>query len=454
MPNRTYNMQRLIVSVLAAVMLAPFLSSAQEISDEQKQTFLPKIQKILKDYEAISQFSTDGSTIDNKLIAQFPGLFAPKIKYGIYNDLALNKGSSLDNPSEYTNFVKEFYPQGLDVTLDMERVSIVGGTLRKGTYTIVAKVSKRVAGIYARQNIRRATMALYFYFTAPEVTEGIPDFKISSIVSTDRYLALTDSRGKSGLYLGVAGIYTQSQIFSSAVYSSEKWAPAMGSSITPAANLTIMLARGFGIGTGFRMSSYLSNFTLNQYNGTSTQTVSDIDGESYYPVLSVPQLTEKNTIESYDFPVYFHFLMGRSKLRFYLNMGVVFTLVNKAYYTLEGTATKAGNYSYNYNGTTYTYTLEDISEYGFGTTSYKADTQYEMKLPGNALAGYGALGFKIMATPRFNIHFGATINYGLTDLELSKKRYDFDFTSTLGKEVGPTVLQALGVEFGLNFRLF
>lgn len=447
-------MQRLIVSVLAAILLAPFLSSAQEISDELKQSFLPKIQQILKDYELISQFSTDGSTIDNKLIAQFPSLFAPKIKYGIYNDLALNKGSSLDNPSEYTNFVKEFYPQGLDVTLDMERVSIVGGTLRKGTYTIVAKVSKRVAGIYARQNIRRATIDLYFYFTAPEVTEGIPDFKISSIVNTDRYLALTDSRGKSGLYLGVAGIYTQSQIFSSAVYSSENWNHSLGTSITPAANLTIMLSRGFGIGTGFRMSSYLTNFTLGQFNSTSNQSVSDIDGENYYPVLSVSKLTESNTIKSYDIPVYFHFLMGKSKLRFYLNLGVVFTLVNQAYFTLEGSATKAGYYSYYYNGTTYNYTLEDITEYGFGTTNYKADKQYEMKLPGNALAGYGALGFKIMATPRFNIHLGATINYGLTDLEFSKPRHDYDFNYTLNQEVGPTFLQAMGVEVGMNFRLF
>ena len=440
-------MRRLIVLLLTAMLLITYNASPQGLTEEQKKALMPKIQKILKDYEKYSQFSTDGMLIDQSYISQFTGLFAPAMKQKIYNDLALNKGSFVDNPFEYINFVKEFYPQGLDVKLDLDKMSIVEATIDKEGYTLVVKVSKKTAGIYTRQNIRRSTGDLYFYLSSPE-TNFIPtELKISGIINQDRFIALNEKVKRTGLYLGITGSFAKTRIFNSDVYSSESWTSSPGSNFSPTINLTLMFSEKFGISTGFKMSSYSTNFTLSDFNSTSTVALVDEDNDTYYPVFDINSLTEANTIKCYEIPIFLHLLIGKSKVQFYVNGGFVLSLLSDTYFTLDGGSTISGYYPQ------YNVTLSDIPEYGFKSYSFSSSDKINMKLPGTSLAAYGSFGVIIPAGKKALLSIGPCLNYGFTDLEYNKERHDNDFSFTMGN-IGSTVLQSFGLEFGFSMKLF
>jgi len=448
------------IPILFIILFFPLGLFAQELTEAQKQNLEVKIKLLLKDYELYNQFTTNGVNIDNEYIRQFYTLFETPSKTGYFNDLAPSGKGSFATPQLYTNFVVQFYKQGLDVTINRDQINIVDIKLEKGKFKIYTYISKKITGIYNNQGIYKFNNELCFIFTAmPDEKGEISNLKINGIITKDRYAQMLSAAKGKGLYAGIGGMYNQTQIFDDNLYKSGLWSAGMQSSINPQFDLNIMFTRGFGIGTGVRLTKYQTAFTLSGYNNLSEATIIDEDNDSYHPRLSIDELIDTRTIASLDIPFMLKFRMGKGKVSLTLDMGVIYSMYSEASFTLEGNATRSGYYP-DFNAE-----LQDIPELGFGTYNYSTDEVFEMQLPESGLSGYAGLGFLFQLSPRVLMKIGTGVIYGITPFALnnlsSETFYDNPSTKpsnylnyTLANPVNNATIRSAGAEIGLIFKLF
>ena len=126
---------------------------SQEITEEQRQSLDTKIKLFLKDYELYNQLSTDGVSLDNEYIKQFKALFDVPSKTGFFNELSASGKGSFTTPDLYINFVRQFFPQGLDISVDRNNITIVDIKPNQGKFMIYTYIKKKVMGIYNKQGI-------------------------------------------------------------------------------------------------------------------------------------------------------------------------------------------------------------------------------------------------------------------------------------------------------------
>ncbi len=448
------------LSFLLLFFLFPLGLFSQELTEEQKQNLEVKIKLLLKDYELYNQFTTDGASLNSDYIKNFIALFESPSKTGYFNDLSPTGSGSFDTPELYVNFVRQFYRQGLDVTVNRDNINIVEIKLEKGKFKIFTYVSKKVIGIYNNQGINKFNKELCFIFTATtDEKGGFGNLKINGIVTKEQYASIVASRKGKGLYAGVGGMYTQTQIYDANIYNSGIWTAGMKSSINPQFDLNIMFTRGFGIGTGVRLAKYQTAFTLSGYNNMSDSQIKDEDGDTYQPVLSVGELIDTRTISSLDIPFMLKFRMGKGKVSFTLDMGVIYSMYSKANFNLEGSATRSGYYK------DFNVTLEDIKELGFGTYNYGSGDSFDMELPANGLSGYAGLGFLFQLSPKVLMKIGTGVIYGITPFGMNNISGDNFYTNpdlkpsnyfnyTLAAPSNNTTIRSAGAEVGLIFKLF
>ena len=435
-------------SLLLILVLFTTTLSAQNLTEEQKNALLPKVKQLLKDYELYSQFSTDGVNLNNDYLVLFSAMFDPQMKHAIFNDLTPTKKGTFPSVDLYVDFVKTNYSQGLDVFMDIDGIQIEDAFLKKGSYMFSVKVHKRVTGVFNNQGIHRFNDDLYFTFSATSDEQGNPsNLKINGVLTIERYAQYLINKKWSGISLGVTGLYSQSQIYGPAIYTSDVWKPASGSTIYPGFDLAIMFTNGFGIGTGVRLSSYSSSFAISSYNKTSVVTLTDKDNDKYKPVLNISALNEQIHIKSLDIPILLKFRGGKGKTKFYFDMGVIYSKISNGYFTLEGSSVKSGYYS------GFNVTLSDIPEYDFGSFNYTTDKEYELKMGASSISGYTSLGLLFQLAPGLLFKVGGGLSYGLTDLKFDQENPNNYLNFTLSEPVQNTTLRSYGVEIGLLYRI-
>ena len=420
---------------------------AQNLTEEQKNDILPRVQFLLKDYELINQFSSDGISLNDNYLKRFTLLFESPLKYGIYNDLSPAKKGAFSTVEQYVNFVKTNYQQGLDVTID--NVKIVDASITKNGYSIAVLARKKIAGIFNNQGIHRFNEDLYFILTSKVDGQGNPtQFMISGILTKDKFAQTYYKKNEGRINLGLVALVSQTNIYNNEISSSNIWKLTSGTVVYPGIDINFMLTKHFGIGAGLRLSSYNATYGISNYNKKSDRMMTDIDGDSYNPVLQIPSIEQQSFIKSYDIPVTLKFQFGKGKVRFYLDVGAIGSIISKSYFTIKGSSVKSGYYS------SLNVTLTDIPEYGFGSYNYKNETNYELlKGKTTSFSGYTSLGFLFQISPSILFTVGAGMTYGLTDPNFDSNISENFINLTLPKPITGTTLRSTGVEMGVFYSI-
>ncbi len=420
--------------------------SAQIITDEQKNELLPKVKSLLKDYERYSQFSSDGINLNSDYLIQFSGLFEPKMRDGIFNDIIPTQKGTFPTADQYINFVKTNYQQGLDVVIDFDNIRIVDVKQVKGSYEVSVLVHKKVTGIFNNQGIHRFNDNLYFLFISGIDDQGKPtNLRINGILTKEKYAqSIAKGHGKAVL-IGITGLFAQTKIASSSASSSDFMKIKAGGSIYPGIDLAAMITNGFGIGVGVRFSKYSSTFDISNYNKTSELLITDTDGDKYNPVLQISKLNQVSTIKSLDIPILLKFRGGKGKTKFYFDLGVIYSKISSSTFTLNGSAVRGGYYQ------SLNVILTDIPEYGFGTYTYKTDNEFKLKLQSTNFSAYTSLGFLFQLSSRLSLKAGASLMYGITELKPDLSNAD-NYSNLISVESIKN-LRANNVEIGLFYRI-
>ena len=429
-----------------------FLEKYQKSLENQQKIMLTKVTEFLEKYELYSQFTIDGVTLEENYVFEFNKLFARDKFNGIYNDLNYEDVKGADRfklPEEYVSYVRTNYPQGFDQSLDLENLTIVESPDLKGFYRIIVMVRKQLTGLYGGKKIYNFDEYIFFFISAPVTDlENIAEYKITGILSSENYSTYLANRKSKGLYIGLTGAFDRTRIYSLPVYSSGWWSTSMVNYYNAQIELTYMFTNRVGLGTGLCMINYGSSFTINDYNQTSQAQVYDIDGDLYNPVLEISNLTETNSIKCFEVPLLLKTRAGTGIAKFYLDIGIVYSMINESYYTLDGSSVIKGYYPQ------YRVTLKDLPEYGFGAYDYSSSLTEQMTLTKHLISAHGALGLSLNIGGSFNLKVGARINYGLTDIGFDKVRHSNDFNNILSGDIKSTILQLAGAEIGLSYKIF
>lgn len=438
--------------VAAGLILISLLScsaiSAQDPGGSHDNKIISNLRELIGKYQKYGQFTTDGVRLDEAYITEFYTLFDKNIFNGIYNDLNIEKGNSFSSPEEYVSYIRSFYPQGIDLSLETGSISLVDSLTKKGLCRMVVKARKHLTGLYGGKEIHNYDGDIYFFVKVP--SSGLKDlsmYKITGIHQEDRFLRYMADRKSKGLYLGLTGGFSLTRIYFAPAFSGKIWSSSPGSSFSPTLDITFMITNGIGAGIGFRSSVYETGYSIKEYNQTSEATVKDIDGDNYNPVLKISDLQEVNTIRCNEIPLLVKTRIGTGNTKAYINFGVVYSIISKSYFTLEGSSVVKGYYPQ------YDVTLQNIPEYGFGTYNYSRSLRNDMTLTSKLIFVTSEFGASYNIGRSFVIKAGARINYGLTDIGFNKIRHPNDFNNILKDPVINAFLQSAAIEIGLSYKI-
>ena len=447
--NDTNKKIRFISALVLFFIMICINLTAQQTADNQKKIIFDKVTEFLGKYQLYSQFTTDGITLDEEYINQFSQLFDKDKFKEMFNDLSKDGKTIFYHFEEYITFVRLFYPQGVDQSLDLNNLSFIESPIKKGIFRIIVKAKKQLTGLYGGNEIHSYDGDLYFFITVSETElENISGYKIVRILSPEKYEKYVASRKSKGIYIGFSGGYDVTRIYSLPVYSSKIWSPSMVNSINPGIDLTFMVTNRFGLETGFRKFEYGSLFTIKDYDKTSEATVTDIDGDIYNPVLKISELIENNTIKCIELPIMIKTRAGNGITKFFFDFGVVYSIIKESYFTLDGNTIVEGYYP------KYNVTLKNIPEYGFGNFNYTSTKKNQMTLKKQLFSANVEVGVSINLGRSFLLKIGTRINYGLNDIGFNTIRHPGDFKNIITKPITPTILQSAGVEIGLSYKIF
>ncbi len=422
--------------------------TAQESIRSKKTLLLTNVTELLGKYQQYGQFTKDGVQLDEQYIYEFSLLFDKYRFRGIYDDLSIDGEIKFNLPDDYIEYIRFFYPQGVDQTIDLENISILDSTLKDGIYNIIVKARKHLTGIHGAREIHRLDEELYFFIKVSVTDlENTSRYKISGIMSREKYSKYIASNNSKGIYLGITGGYNFTRIYNSQVYSSEIWSESMVNTFKYTIDLTFQFTNSFGLGVGYSNSEYGTLFTINDYSQTSDAILTDIDGDFYNPVFQDLNLKEDNTIKCQEIPFLIKTRAGTGIVKFNFNFGAVYSIVKESYYTLDGSSSIAGYYQQHY------VTLRNIPEYGFGDFNYSPDEIKTMTLTEQLISAYASLGLSFNIGRSILLKVGGQMNYGLTDIGFSSIRHSNDFNNTLGDPLGSSFLQSAGIEIGLSYRI-
>lgn len=437
---------RKILATLVCGLLCSGFAIGQVMTDQQKETFRKEVEKLLKVYADAASLTTQDKFDLNKANT-LNASFIETQKPVVFNDMLPLKveGDKYLSPASYTHFAQQFYPDGLDIRFTVNDIFFEPRAV-KGYYTAIVKVSKKTRGFYASKRIHTFTGTLYFFVQASFADALIQKIGISMVADAEKYAQFMSNRSYGGLYAGLSGTYNQSMVLNQAIISNTRWDTKLGSGISPSIDVYYMVTKGFGVGVGLRFGSYSYKLILEDFNEQLGSTVTDVDGDSYYPKFEIPNLEELDAYKTMDIPICIKFRGGKGKAGMYFDVGVVYSTFRSANYTLNGTATTKGYYQ------AYSVLLEDIPEYNFTTTEYKSYTK-TITTPNKNISAFASFGVAFMVYPDIFMRIGIGSQFGLTDLLYNKSRHPVDFYATTGLSGAKTSLLSFGGEIGVSYRI-
>jgi len=436
---------RKIFSISAILMILGIATSYAQLIDEAK---LKDINGLLKKYELYNQFTKDGEKIDATYAQNFVTLFDVVLFQEIYNDFAASKEdpSSFVTAQEYMQMVTTNYPYGVDVTLDMTQVKVVDVFHTETQAGYIVLVPKKTAGLYRSKTLFRANNTMYLFISETK-GEKQSDFKISGVLDPEGYQKYKVSNTIKGLYVGLQAGYGATMVYNQQASSTygDLYFIEPQQNMNFGLELSYMFTRGFGLGTGFGMNTYSTNYSIDYYNEQSPSLLADIDGDEYLPYVYVTDLVETDVYESIEIPLLLKFRSGKGKTAFYMDLGIIYSFIS-GYYTQQGSSTRSGYYP------EWEVTLENIPEYDFYTNKKLDATEKELVIPSNGISAYAAMGASIPLSNNFFMKLGANLRYGLSDSGLGTNSHANGLADFV-ENPGETFLHGAGIEIGLSYNL-
>lgn len=441
-------------------------AQSQQLTFEQEEMFRNKVKLLMDKYSEANQITSDFAKLDMKLVEQLRTSFVISSKKVIYNDLLPLKveGSKYLTPTEYVQFAQRFYPEGIDVKVEVQDITIKSKEQKKGGYyEAVVRARKIIRGFYGNARIHTFSDVLYFFVTGVMVEGNIDGLGISMVAEGSKFAKVNANSRFGGMYLGVSGGYSYATVSSNELGQSDWYAQSPDISpktILPAVELYFMFTKGFGLGTGIKFGNYTPTLVLESLNGMQSFTLpdfADTDGDVYNPVYYIDGLEERRTIQTFDIPLLMKFRTGSKGFSLYLDMGVVYTKYRKIYNSYSGTVTRKGFYP------EYNVLLEQLEEYDYyDNKMFMPEDSYEIpiqNLPNLGLSGLFSIGFSIAPYKNILIKIGATTCYGFqndvsydqTDQSLGMPK--IDFYNTTGVSLGQTLLHSFSADFGIYYRI-
>ncbi len=422
-------------------------SYTQVLNEAQRAIVEQKVKALINDYALYSQFTKDGTKLEEEYIKAFSALFNVNAKTSIVNDLSVSDSRPFPSPVDYIMYVRQNYRLGLDVTIKPENVRIQEIEYKKGVYNIYTSVTKRIIGIHNNQ-MHKYNGLLNFVLTAlPDSVDAIRDLKINRITSHRAYVNYAQNKQRRGILVGVNGAYALTQFNVKNIEKYHMWNTSLGKQLIPGIDITFMLNRGFALGTGVRLTKVTTDFSISGYSSTVRSTLTDIDGDTYNPVLDIPELLDSRSVNGVDIPFLLKFYMGRGKTRLTLDMGVIGSFYSSAAYRVTGTAVRSGYYPQ------YSITLKNIPEYDFGTYSYTGTKNKIETIPTFGISGYAAIGLQFEIKRYILLSVKSGLSYGLTKFDFSTPGTENYFYYTLSNQANNVTIQSAGVEMGLIFKI-
>jgi len=276
-------------------------------------------------------------------------------------------------------------------------------------------------------------------FGSENLLSGFPQGNNSSISYTDKafYVNLTPS---------------STAIVNKDILDNGTWTIKNGIEFNLEFGYFMKLSQIMSLGAGLGFSSYTTEISSSpqQYPNPDT---TDIDGDTYTPLIETTEITEKVSLRYLDIPLFIEFSnININKIGFYGRLGV------KLSFPLSKTLNGSGYYSQEGYYQKYHVMLHDIPELGFTSDEqiYKGE---EMALKPMNVSALLSAGITYPLSNHLIIRLGANANVGL--LEVSNKKAD-DFEQTeftgpysklLDNKNATTTTRSFGVEIGLIYNL-
>ncbi len=441
-------------------------AQSQQLTFEQEEMFRNKIKLLMDKYSEANQITSDFAKLDMKLVEQLRTSFVISSKKVVYNDLLPPKveGSKYLTPTEYVQFAQRFYPEGIDVRVEVQDITINSKEQKKGGYyEAVVRARKVIRGFYGNARIHTFSDVLYFFVTGVMVEGKIDGLGITMVAESNKFAKVNATNRFGGMYVGLSGGYSYATISSNEL-SQSNWSaisPDLApKTILPAIELHYMFTKGFGLGTGIKFGNYTPTLILDNLSGLQSFTLpdyADSDGDVYNPVYYIDGLEEQRTIQTFDIPFLMKFRTGSKGFSLYFDMGVVYTKYRKVSNSYSGTVTRRGYYPQ------YNVLFSNIEEYDYYENKvFNTNDLYEVPIqyfPSHGLSGLFSIGFSIAPFRNILIKIGATTCYGFqndvsydqTDQSLGMPK--IDFYNTTGVSMGQTLLHSFSADFGIYYRI-
>jgi hypothetical protein len=434
-------MKRKYIIIAVLFIFTGFRCKAQQV-DASKIT---AIQALLEKYEKYNQFTLDGSSTDAGYTKQFIELFEASPAKPIFYDLAAGKGdpSECRSASQYVDLAIKNFPYGLDIDLDIDHLKIVENFTKDGVNVYIVEVTKKITGLYLIKNFYRYNNKAYYYLT--ERTDKPGTILISGSFDPTGYRKYAGSKSMKGLYAGLsvgfgAGVVGNQAVNNNYAYTSEF-------DINPSFNLELyyMLNRNIGIGSGVGISSFSSTYSLSDYYQENNTLVTDMDGDQYYPIYNISNLTETNTYNFLDIPILLKLRTGKGRTGVYFDLGAIYSIVSSTY-SIEVNGSNSGRYPAYGN-----VELSNIPEYGFG--SYNATEDGDLPAPTSAISIYFGTGMSFpLGSSGLFLKAGLQTRFVLDNMAPTEGYNNYDYYHITG-EFGTIGMMQFNGQLGLSYNL-
>jgi hypothetical protein len=338
------------------------------------------------------------------------------------------------------------YSYGVDVSLDMSQVKVVGAFHSKVQNGYIVMVPKKSVGLFRGKKVYRSNITLYMF-----ISEMIGDkgsvFRIAGILDPVSYQKYQGNNTIKGLYIGLVGGFGTTMVANDgALNSYDIYQIEYDRNMSFGLEFSYMFTRSFGISTGIGRNTYSSKFIIDSYNEQSTTILTDQDGDTYNRILSVNQFKETDVYVSTEIPLLLKYRSGKGRTAFYTDLGFIYSLIS-GYYTQEGYASRSGYYS------EWQVTLEDIPEYDFYTNRWLGGEEVDLVTPSSGLFIYAAMGVSIPLAKNIYMKMGANFRNGLTDMKLGENNHSMGISDFI-YDPGKTILRGGGIEIGVTYNLW
>jgi hypothetical protein len=421
---------------------------AQEIAHGQNAFNSAK--SIIEQYQKYSSFTEDGERISTEYTSLFLSLFKNPNLNLVFNDI--NPQLTPSNTivvNQYVNDLRNNFPTGLDVVIDIESMEVVSHSAIKKThnrYQLFVKANKEIYGLSKLKYIHNFKGQLFFELEYLLQDNGTIYMQIVNIYDLQSYTNhITNTRLK-GFHIRLNVEPSGSRLLSQTFTDNNLWIQTPEISYNYGVNFSWYFNRHFGVSLGASKVQYMSRFGLKSFSGQSSTQMIDKDDDIYYPVVEITDLTELNTLDYLELPILLNFRTGGNKVVLYLDLGLAYGLSLNSSYSIEGVVKRMGNYP------EYDVVFEDIPEYGFETVILDGNEKWSTNK--RNLTGIGKLGLSIPLTYSSHLRIGGSVSYGLDDILYNKPKHSEDFISTTGTIPSKIQLFRVGIEVGLSVKVF